>query len=120
MKKQGCDAKWILVSKKVCDTALCMASRGKKKTSVAESCLLDGVGHSVGSQSSHHTQLLKRVFVLPFLWKLFFLWSFALNEFLPALRRAFDVTVKVLEFLRVRQRLYRTTESQRIAKPTTF
>ena len=69
---------------------------------------LYGVSHAVWSHRSHHTQLLQCVLVLPFLWKLLLLRCLTLNELLPTLRRAFDVTIQILELIRTRQRLHQT------------
>ena len=76
---------------------------------------LHGVGHTVRPHGAHHAQLLQRVFVLPFLRKLLLLGRLALDELLPALRRAFDVAVEVLELVRVRQRLRTDAVTQRNA-----
>jgi len=85
---------------------LCYVQRRRaEKALAAKSCLLNGVGHTIRSHSSHHAQLLQRILVLPLLWKLFLFWRLTLNELLPALRRALDVAVQILKLVRVRQRL---------------
>ena len=68
-------------------------------------CLPDSVAHTVGTQSSHHAQLLKGRLVLPLLGELLLLRALALHKLLPAFGRALDVTVQVSEVLHRGQRL---------------
>ena len=64
-----------------------------------------GIRHTVWSQRAHHAQLLQRRLVLPLLRELLLLGTLALNELLPALGRAGDIAVEVVELLHQTQRL---------------
>lgn len=57
----------------------------------------DGVCHAVGPQGPHHAQPLKQSFVLPLLREYLLFRALRLHQLLPALGRALDVSVQVLE-----------------------
>ena len=73
-----------------------------------------GICHPVRPQSSHHTQLLQRALVFPFLREFLFFGTLALHELLPSLGRAFNVTIQVTEFFHVTQGLQRKTREQNL------
>ena len=68
--------------------------------------LRDSIGHPVGSQRPHHTELLKRRLVLPFLREFLFLGTFALDKLLPTFGGALDVAIQVAEFFHGSQGLW--------------
>lgn len=61
----------------------------------------DSVGHPVGPHAPHHAQLLQGRLVLPLLGEDLLLRGLRLHKLLPALGRALDVAVQVLERIHV-------------------
>lgn len=59
----------------------------------------ESVGHSVGSQGSHHDEFLQGAFPFPLLRELLFLWTLGLHQLLPALWRALNVPIQTPKFI---------------------